>query len=196
MSSPAKLTVTAVLLLTLGAVAAADFLMTEGGLASVAQWGNGGPAIDTSSSEGTVKTEGPDPEEIAKELGLELEETTEQSLMAQVIGDREEVQARAILSGNDRAGAVTWVDSSQAKTYFIALKEALLSAFSPKVSELRDETHQEPGRPVINILTFVDPALSNERLTFVRVRERLYEFHVTAGKEQVMVEFIEALATK
>ena len=50
-----------------------------------------------------------------------------------------------------------------------------------------------PGRPTRNLLTFLDPGLSSERIVFVRVRERLYELHVAPGKDDVLFELVEAL---
>jgi len=112
-------------------------------------------------------------------------------MLTQVV--KQPVQTLTLLQNGDRTGSVTWIDSGDVKTYFISLKEGLLAAFSPKVQDLNDETVEGDNQPVRNILTFYDPALSEERLTFVRVRERLYEFHTVLGKEQQMTAVINAL---
>ncbi len=64
------------------------------------------------------------------------------------------------------------------------------------MTDLKDETLRSDTGLVRNYLTFLDPSLSTERLIFVRVRERLYEFHVVTGKEEVMNILIQSLTTK
>lgn len=140
---------------------------------------------------GVAKHSGPDVAATIEHLGFQTEATTEMSLIEQVIQDKTAVLGRSILKDGDRAGSVTWVESLEVKTIFNALKESLLPAFSPHVTDLQDRTEAKPGQPVRNILTFYDPGLSEERLAFVRVRERLYEFHIAKGKEEVMMKMIE-----
>lgn len=191
MSTTSKLTIAAVLLVFLGSIAAADLYVNENGLASLIP--TGGNEDVTPPGEVVEDT---DVTAVAIEQELALQETDEESLMEQIIGDREEVTTRVMLANGDRAGTVSWVDSSNVKTYFIALKEALLSTFSPEVRDLKDETWQEPGQPVRSVLTFLDPGISDERLVFVSRNNRLYEFHVTAGQEATVGSFIDALTSR
>lgn len=188
LSTGTKLTVTVILLLFLVGLGAADYLFNGNQTAQLT--GNGTP-------EGAVaKASGPDVEHAIEEEGFEAEESDDLTLLAQVVTDGTPVESLSILQDGDRAGSVTWVSSGHVKDYFLALKDALLEAFSPQMRDLKDETVQKEGEPTRNILTFLDPTLSEERIVFVRVRERLYEFHIADGKDDVMGGFIEELSTK
>jgi len=198
MTTRAKALSTAALLVVLGGLGAADYLSNNTLPASVGT-GSGSSSIgiveDPASSAGPVtKPAGVDIAVALKELGYETQESTDLSMIAQVVTGQP--KTLVLLKNSDRVGSVTWIDSPQVKTFFISLKEGLLSAFSPNVKDLRDETLQGEGEPVRNILTFLDPGLSEERLVFVRVRERLYEFHIAAGKDTEMNALIEVITTK
>ena len=144
---------------------------------------------ETSSADtGVAKQSGIDVEQVLNNHGFVTEKSADQSFIAQVATRDAILKSLTILKDNDRAGSVTWIESSQVKSSFIALKEALLAAFSPLVSDLHDETDESPDGPTQNILSFTDPSLSTEHLMFVRVRERLYEFHIAQGKEDAMKE--------
>lgn len=192
-----KLIVTVALLLLLGGLGAADYLYQGGEyVGSVADDGTTTSDDNTELPPGAVvKNTGPSIEETVAEQRLTAEPSGDLSLLAQIITDDTEIKSMAILSDGDRAGSVTWVETGDVKTHFIALKDALLGSFSSDMRDLRDETMQQPGEPVRNVLTFIDPGLSEERIVFVRVRERLFEFHLAEGKEEVMNGFIEALTT-
>ena len=193
-----KLTVTLLLLLVLGGLGTADYYYSRQELAAnVTDDGTIDTTPITPAPDGAVaKQSGVKVDMVATELGFELNETDDPTLLGQVVTGGPSVNAYDVLMNNDRAGSVIWVESSQVKNYYFALKEALLTAFSPDVSDLRDETLQESGKPVRNLLTFMDPALSEERLVFIRVRERLYEFHVAAGKEDEMTQLIEEITMR
>lgn len=193
-----KLIVTVTLLVLLGGLGAADYLYQGGEYAGSVTDGepvDGGTPADLPPG-AVAKNSGPDVEEVIVEQRLEADETDDLSLLAQVVTDGTEVMNMAILQDGDRAGSVTWVETGDVKTHFIALKDALLTSFSPDMRDLRDETVTEAGKPVRNILTFLDPSLSEERIVFVRVRERLFEFHLADGKEETMNAFIEALTSR
>lgn len=197
MTTRAKALSTAALLVVLGGLGAADYLSNNALPANVGT-GSGSSSVgivENPSSAGPVaKPAGVDIAVALKELGYETQESTDLSMIAQVVTGQP--KTLVLLKNSDRVGSVTWIDSPQVKTFFISLKEGLLSAFSPNVKDLRDETLQGEGEPVRNILTFLDPGLSEERLVFVRVRERLYEFHIAAGKDTEMNALIEVLTTK
>lgn len=194
-----KLIVTLVLVVLLGGMGAADYYLSGNQYAGdVANDGNNNSNTDTMQppAGAVAKATAPAVSDVASHMNLTVQPNDDLSLLAQIVKDGTKVEGLAILKDGDRAGSVTWVQSGEVKNYFIALKEALLSAFSPQVRDLRDETVQDPGEPVRNILTFLDPSLSEERIVFVRVRERLYEFHLTAGKEEVMHDLIDALTSR
>lgn len=199
MTTRSKIIVTSALLLILGGLGAADYYSDNALTGDIA-----GEPTETETGtneplpEGAVrKNTGPEVSDaIAAVEDFSTEESEDLSLITQIVKDGTPVRGLAILHDGDRAGSVTWVESGNVKNYFMALKEALLGTFSPDVSGLKDETLQEEGAPVRNLLTFTDPALSEEKLVFIRVRERLYEFHVADGKDAVMSTLIEELTTK
>lgn len=195
MTTRTKAISTAALLLVLVGLGTADYLSNGRLPANITDTGSGSTSVSSDSSAGPVaKADGIDVAKALAELGYETQASTDLSMIAQVVTGQPETLV--LLKNSDRVGSVTWIDSPQVKTFFISLKEGLLSAFSPNVQDLRDETLQGDGQPVRNILTFLDPTLSEERLVFVRVRERLYEFHIAAGKDTEMNALIEVLTTK
>ncbi|MDA1209182.1 MAG: hypothetical protein O2904_04100 [bacterium] len=155
------------------------------------------PLQGSTSSNGAVgvqKSSGPDVLETLVRTGFSFTDNKDTTLLSQIIpADIAEVQAHVLMKDNDRVGLLAWTESLQVKVYFIALKEALHSTFSPKMQDLVDETQTREDRPPRNLLTFLDPAISEERIVFVRIRERLYEFHVSKGKDEEIFELIEAL---
>lgn len=193
-----KVIATLVLLLVLGGLGAADYYYSRTEIAAnITNPDATNPEPQTPAPDGAVaKQQGPNVESVATELGFTMQSTDDPTLLGQIVTGGPAVQSFDLLMDNDRAGSVIWVESSQVKNYYFALKEALLTAFSPEVTDLRDETLQNAGTPVRNLLTFMDPALSEERLVFIRVRERLYEFHIAASKEDVMNQLIETVTTR
>ncbi len=202
MSTRSKFLLTLLLIVAIAALAGIDAAMNKHELTAYLPGGEESSGEASSENASTVppgavqKQSGPDVAAVIAEQGFTTQKVDEQSLVRQVVGAKATVQDLSILKDSDRAGSVTWVDSPQVKTYFIALKESLLPAFSPEVTDLKDTTDAKPGSPVRNILTFFDLGLSEERMSFVRVRERLYEFHIAGGKEEVMTELIDALTSK
>lgn len=204
MTTKAKAISTGALLVVLAGLGAADYVSNNGLPASLSGTGSGSTVSSastvvenptaTGATTPVAKQPGVNVDVALKAMGYDTQSSTDLSMIAQVVTGQP--QTLVLLKNSDRVGSVTWIDSSQVKTFFISLKEGLLSAFSPNVQDLRDETLQGEGQPVRNILTFKDPALSEERLVFVRVRERLYEFHVASGKDAEMQQVIDALTTK
>ena len=145
-------------------------------------------------SEGVRKQSGPDVIAYLKDEEIEITQTREQSLSEQIIpASVATVQSRILMQDDDRLGLIAWTDSPQVKVYYLALKEALHTTFSPELRDLIDETQRREDKPPRNLLTFVDPVISEERIVFVRVRERLYEFHVAEGKDEEIFGIIEGL---
>lgn len=191
MTTRSKIVTTALLLLVLTGVGAADYYFA--GREYAADLGGQQP-VATGTGVGVPKADGVNVQETLSGINIATQVSEDLTFLAQVSRNAP-VQSLVILENGDRAGSVSWIDGDS-KSAFIALKEALLSAFSANVQGLSDTTLQEEGKPTRNVLTFRDPALSEETLTFVRVRERLYEFH-TAGSGSVAVQqAIEALTTR
>jgi len=156
--------------------------------------GNAKPRIEEVPSKGVAKHAGADIRPVLVQNGFTFDASQESTMLAQVLPSDADVSTLALLKDGDRAGFVAWVDSGQVKAYFIALKDALLTSFSTNLKDLRDETLVEAEQPVRNVLTFIDPSLSDERVVFVRVRERLMEFHIAPGSEDAMFGLIDALS--
>ncbi|MCF7844691.1 MAG: hypothetical protein K9M03_02590 [Kiritimatiellales bacterium] len=189
-----KLTVTLGLIVVLFGLGTADALFTQARL----------PDPDANPSVAVIrppderptmvqKTYGPDIMETIVSQRFAFDKTGETSLIERIITDGTAVESLTLMKDGDRIGLAAWTESPRVKVYFLALKEALHTSFSPQVQDLIDETQREPGRPIQNLLTFFDPAISEERLVFVRVRERLFEFHIAQGKDDVLFGLIEEL---
>lgn len=140
-----------------------------------------------------MKRSGTDPLAIAAQLEFTAEETTQLSLLSAVVKEPSLVTTRVLLLNGDRAGLLAWIETPNVKDVFLVLKESLSTLFSPEVRDLLDEMQSPAGKPPRNFLTFLDPNLSEERFVFVRVRERLYEFHIAPGKDETMYKLVEAL---
>lgn len=191
MTTRVKIITTVLLLAGLTAAGAADYYLAGREYAADLLADIRDPG---SASGGVAKAGGADVPGTLQEMNLTVRESEDLTFLAQVSRDQT-VRTLVVLQNGDRIGSVSWLDGD-AKQAFIELKQALLSAFSAGVENLSDRTIQEEGFPVRNVLTFRDPALSEETLAFVRVRERLYEFHSAVGKEAAMQTAIEALTTK
>ncbi len=146
---------------------------------------------------GTPKMSGPNVLEVlAVQQFNFVDPKQEKSLISQIIPDDvATVESKILVKDGDRIGLIAWTDSPQVKIYFLALKEALHSTFSAEMRDLVDETQEREGKPPRNLLTFLDPKINEERIVFIRVRERLYEFHVSEGKNDVIFDLIETLTS-
>ena len=118
-------------------------------------------------------------ERVIEGTTLEMNETDESTFLEQIGGtSMPEVQKRVLLKDGDRAIVMAWVDTPHVKMTFRSLKQALLNSFTAQQQDLVDEVDIRDGLPPRNILTFYDPGISDERVLFVRVRQRLYEFRM------------------
>lgn len=130
---------------------------------------------------------------IAQQLTFTVQETAERSLLSAVVKEPSLVNTRVLLLDGDRAGLLSWIETPNVKQVFLVLKDSLATLFSPEVRDLLDEMQSPEGKPPRNFLTFLDPSLSEERFVFVRIRERLYEFHIATGKDEAMYKLVEEL---
>lgn len=147
----------------------------------------------TGPNGGVRKNDGPNVEKTLGLQGFSITETSEKIILDTVVTGGDTVERKALLMNGDRAGVMAWVSSPQVKKHYVVLKEALHSAFTPEVQDLLDETQRRESHPTRNLLTFFDPGLLSERVVFVRVRERLYEFHVAEGASDQIFNLIEDL---
>ena len=144
---------------------------------------------------GVRKTDGADVRETLVQQGLKFQDSDERTLIGQIIPESDAtVNTLLILKNSDRTGLIAWVDAPNVQRYFLALKEALHASFSPEVTDLIDETQQRDGQPSRSILSFRDPKLSEERIVFLRIRQRLVELHVADGKDDIIFDLVEELS--
>lgn len=143
-------------------------------------------------SQGVAKAKGPNVQKILQRHSFTTSTTPEKIILSQ-IAPKDQVNSFVLLKNGDRAGSIAWVSSPSVKRYYLMLKEALHGSFTPEVRDLLDETQRREGHPTRNLLTFTDPGLLPERAVFVRVRERLYEFHITEGSSKAIFNLIEDL---
>lgn len=198
-----KLFFSIILLLCLAGLGAADAYFVESGwpvtesppaiIPPSSSAGSSSSATGGTITGGVKKKAGIDVLETVSSHGFTFENTDERTLVAGVVQNREPVQTRVLLKDGDRAGIISWIETPLVKEYFSTLKESLHPLFSPEVKDLLDEVQRNPGKPPRNFLTFLDPGISEERLVFIRVRDRLFEFHITTGKEDAMYQLIETL---
>jgi len=140
------------------------------------------------------KYTGPVIENVLASLQLIKVETNEASLLQLIAPEGLSVRTNVLLLNNDRAALFSWTESDDVKTLFSALKQALQEQFSPKVQDLIDETSTQENGPPVGILSFFDPAISAEKVVFLRVRTRLYELHFAKEKEGMMNRLIAELS--
>ncbi|MFA5800193.1 MAG: hypothetical protein WC840_04510 [Candidatus Peribacteraceae bacterium] len=140
------------------------------------------------------KYTGPVIENVLATLQLIPVETSEASLLQLIAPEGLSVRTNVLLLNNDRAALFSWTESDDVKTLFSALKQALQEQFSPKVQDLIDETRTQENGPPVDILSFFDPAISAEKVVFLRVRTRLYELHFAKEKEGMMNRLIAELS--
>ena len=188
MTTRSKIITSALLIVGLTGIGATDYWFAGREYAATLVDSTNPPA------RGVAKAGEADVERTIASLGLTLAPSDDLTFLAQVAHDQD-VTSYTILKDNDRVGSISFIDGD-GKHAFISLKEALLSAFSDQVTGLSDKTLNDEGLPTLNILTFTDPALSEETLTFIRIRERLYEFHTTSGKETEVNAAIQALTAR
>ncbi len=140
----------------------------------------------------TKKKVGPDVPAVLASLQLMPTATSEESLLDLIHGSGS--LTMVLLANNDRAALFSWVENDDVKTIFSALKQALQEQFSPQLKNLVDETRTPDTGPPTDVLSFFDPAISPEKVIFLRVRTRLYEFHVAEKGTELVNRLIEELS--
>lgn len=131
-------------------------------------------------------------QEVFAALSLEQVETSELALLS-LLEEASSAQTVVLLSGGDRAMLFSWIDDDNVKELLSGLKQSLQEQFSDGVQGLIDEARTSDSGVPYDIISFSDPAISSERVVFVRIRTRLYEMHVGAAGEEIIDGLIEEL---
>ncbi len=186
-----KATTTIGLLIILIALGTADALLTDVKLPETNQVTP--PPTQPINQPSNIPVKQADIYQVLSLKQFTFQDTQEDSLLSMIIEDGTPVNTKVLIKDGDRSGFIAWVESSQVKVYFLSLKEALHSSFTPQIKDLIDETQRREGKPVRNLLSFFDPGISPERIVFVRVRNRLFEFHFPKEMDDKMFELFEEL---
>lgn len=142
---------------------------------------------------GIARQRDPDVFATLQELKIETSATQKESLLSRIVPSQIPLTSRVLLQNNEGLGFFSYVESPDVRAFFMALKDALHQSFSKDVRDVVDIMEAPENRPVRNVLSFVDPSLSSDKIILVRVRSRLYEFHVPEAKEPVIRALIEKL---
>ncbi len=184
MSSIRKTIITAGFILILLMLGTTDALLTRN---TIRMPGSG---ID----DGIAKMPEPAVFPILQEQGFAVANTTEPELLQRAIPVTLPLTSQVLLLDNDRVATIAWVETPEVKNIFTLLRRQLRASFTAELRDLIDETQTEPGKPPRDVVSFFDPGMNASRLVFVRVRQRLYELHVTPGKEAEMDRLVNALS--
>lgn len=145
------------------------------------------------SETGVARKRDPEVFSVLQSLSIETSQTQKVSLLSRIAPPDVVVTSRVLLQDNEGLGYFAFVQSPDVRAIFAALKDSLLQSFSKDVHDVVDVVEAPEGRPIRNVLGFSDPSLSKDKIILVRVRERLYEFHVPEGKEPVVRVLIDRL---
>lgn len=173
-----------------GAVSSADPSVSSS--AGVSSSPTGTRVVKKGSS--TKKSAGVNVQEVFGKLQLIPKDTGEAGFLFFLVKDRSKVKTVVLLKLNDRAFLFSWMEDDNAKEMFSGLKQALSEQFSGKVQDLLDETRLPDSGPPVDVLSFYDPGLSPEKITFLRVRTRLYEIHTAKNGEDMLDALVAELS--
>ncbi len=204
MKTSSKVAVTSLAVLAIAGLAASDALLREKSLTGqLGLWLEGGEESSVSSvatGTGSTSSVAMDPagnkDQLLQTLvaqGFTFEEKEEPSFLRQILPGSQ-IPTVTLLKDGDRAGSLAWIVTPESAKAYQTLKESLLQSFSANLQDLKDETQEIPGKPVRSTLTFLDPALSTERLLFVKTGDALIELHITTGKEDAVAPLVDSLS--
>ena len=123
-----------------------------------------------------------------------ISQTTSEESVLMRVSSPASLHTSVLLLMNDRAAFFAWVESDDVKEIFSRVKQLLQDHFSPRLQHLIDETLTPSDGPPVDVLSFTDPAISQEKVIFIRVRNRLYEFHIALKSEAAISRLIAALS--
>lgn len=199
MRTRSKVAVTVAVLLLIAGVAAADALTKESTLTGQLKLWLESDGAESSSSVAAESSSSADAAPAVLETlvarGFTFEQKDEPSFLRQLVPS-EALPTYVLLQNGDRAGSLVWLQTSESAAVFQSLKESLIQSFSPELQDLRDETVDEPGKPVRSVVTFLDPQLSEERLVFVKTGDTLFEVHVAAAAQDAVLPLIDTLTSR
>ena len=152
----------------------------------------------------TPKTQQPAAERdlliIAESTGFELvpESALERSFLEFILPPEEKDILRSVvlLREGDRVTSAYFVRSFSSPQHFLTLKERTFDLFSSQMSGLIDERVTREGYLPMDIFSFTDPVLGEDRFLFALIGETLYEFHVAPEKENVVQGLLLEVARK
>lgn len=180
MTLQVKIGLTISTLLVLGGVAALDALTVDRTLTGdLFGWENAAPTTYIASFDHIMN--------IIRQEGFSVISTPDTGFLNDVLPDGLHRERAILLYDGDRAAFLEWVQSESAQRYFLILKTVLHQNFSENVEGVDDEEWNGSA----SVLTFHDPALSEEWFLFVRIADQLLEFRVPFG----MLEHIRTLLT-
>jgi len=163
------------------------------GMSSSSAMSESKPSIIKKGSS-TQKKSGPDPSAIFQSMDLTPEETNEKSLIGLAAAGLAEAESVVLLRDNDRAFFFSHIQSGNVKKILGALKLALQEEFSADLKDLVDETRTPDDGPPVDYLSFLDPAISSERIVFLRVRDRLFELHIAENGQSMIDDLLADLS--
>jgi hypothetical protein len=140
---------------------------------------------------GIARKQEPDVFAILQTLNIETAVTKKEAMLSRIVPSQLPLTIRVLLQNDEGLGLFAYTESPDVRAFFTALKDALHQSFSKDVRDVVDVVEAPEGRPVRNVLSFVDPSLSSDKIILLRVRSRLYEFHVPEAKEPVIRALIE-----
>ncbi|MEQ1849765.1 MAG: hypothetical protein ABL890_04205 [Candidatus Peribacteraceae bacterium] len=186
------------------ALAGSDFLFkertttaastTSGDITSSASSNIGTAPSIIKKGSSTQKTSGVQIDSVFQSLQLIEKETNEQSLIEQAAGAGASVKKVVLLRNNDRAYFFAMIQGATVKKTFATLKQQLQELFSANLKELKDQTITSETGPPVDMLSFIDPAISKEPLLFLRVRDRLYELRVAGNGQELLDALVRELS--
>jgi hypothetical protein len=152
-----------------------------------------------------VPSRNPDLISIARENGFTVSPVSrnEKSYLKRVIPESSILRSIVILkkesdlgSDIDRVASAYWFRSTHADILMKTLTSQMFDLLSANVENLIDEDLHREGYATIDMLAFNDPALSEERIIFVQIRDELYEFHTLVDKEELVMGLVLEVAYK
>lgn len=144
---------------------------------------------------GTAKKSQLSVDEVFMSLGITKVKTNEDAILERASHLGTIVDKGVLMKNNDRAALFAWIEDPDAQVIFSAVKQSLQQSFSPALTALSDERIEpEDGAPR-DVLSFIDPP-GSEKVIIVRIRTRLYEFHIAPGNDNLIESVIDALGGK
>ena len=105
-----------------------------------------------------------------------------------------QLRSVVLMRDDDRVAAAFWFSDPDTEGSMDTLTAYVFDLFSEDVQRLIDKPIHREGFALIDLLAFTDPALSEERMVFAKIRDSLYEFHVAEENEGWVQELLLEIA--